>query len=244
MGDCCISASGWHAHGCYGELQPIWVHKREDIVFHWSFNPTLLTIITLPSKTLLCRFVFDYSSVTTKCTGKKLDLNEDLDGYHLLTSLHVLIPSIALVYSIFTYCSTFHCNGYWGSALVTHSFCQCCQQALGEFFHAFKNDDPWWVSVIHPVNGDDKTSLIYLLGFEHSVGMQFLCSTGLVKEWHSRNANSVVIVRAEWEKFFIEQNLFYLVDGINQTAVSGCHYFFINCGSKSKLQHRTNTMDE
>jgi hypothetical protein len=62
--------------------------------------------------------------------------------------------------------------------------------------------------------------------------MQFLCSAGLVKEGHSRNTNSFVIVSVEWEKFFVEQNLLYLVDGINQTAVSGCHYFFINFGGK------------
>jgi hypothetical protein len=49
-------------------------------------------------------------------------------------------------------------------------------------FPAFEKDDPWWVSIIHPVNVDDETSLIYLLGFEHSVGVQFLCSAGLLKE--------------------------------------------------------------
>jgi len=126
----------------------------------------------------------------------------------------------------------------WGSAPVTHSFCRHCWQALGDVFRAFENNNPWWVTIIHPVNGDDKKSLIYLLGFEHSVGMQFLCSAGLVKEGNSRNTNSFVIVSVEWEKFFIEQNLLYLVDGINRTAVSGCRYFFINFGSKSKLQHR------
>jgi hypothetical protein len=37
--------------------------------------------------------------------------------------------------------------------------------------------------------------------------MQFLGSAGLVKEGQSRNANSFVIVSAEWEKFFIKQNM-------------------------------------
>jgi hypothetical protein len=42
--------------------------------------------------------------------------------------------------------------------------------------------------------------------------------TGLLKVGHCRNPNSVVIVTAEWEKFIIEQKLFDLVKGINQTA--------------------------
>jgi hypothetical protein len=59
---------------------------------------------------------------------------------------------------------------------------------LVTFFCAFEKDDPWWVS-IHPVNGDHKTSLIYSLGFEHSVGVQFL----LLKEGHSRNPTLLLL---------------------------------------------------
>jgi hypothetical protein len=110
----------------------------------------------------------------------------------------------------------------WCSALVNHSFHQCFQQALGDFFHALEKDDPWWVSMIHPVNDDEETSLIYLLGFEHSVGLKYL---GLVKEGHSRIANTVGIVRAEWEKFFINQALFYSYRWDKPTAIFGYRYF-------------------
>ena len=59
-----------------------------------------------------------------------------------------------------------------------------------------------------------------------------------MKVGHSRNPNSVVVVKAEWDKFIIEQKLFDLVEGINQTAVSNKWHFFINFGSKARLQHR------
>jgi hypothetical protein len=68
--------------------------------------------------------------------------------------------------------------------------------------------------------------------------VEFLCSAGLMKVGHSRNPNSVVVVKAEWDKFIIEQKLFDLVEGINQTAVSNKWHFFINFGSKARLQHR------
>jgi hypothetical protein len=109
----------------------------------------------------------------------------------------------------------------WCSALVNHSFHQCFQQALGDFFHALEKDDPWWVSMIHPVNDDEETSLIYLLGFEHSVGLKYL---GLVKEGHSRIANTVGIVRAE--KFFINQALFYSYRWDKPTAILAIVIFY------------------
>jgi hypothetical protein len=95
------------------------------------------------------------------CTGKKFHLKEDIAGYHLITSLQVQI-----------------CFYLLNLHILLHL-------ALGDFFSAFEKDNPWWLSIIHPVNGDDETSLFYLLGFEHSVGLQFLCSTGLLKERHS-----------------------------------------------------------
>jgi hypothetical protein len=49
----------------------------------------------------------------------------------------------------------------WDSAPVSHSFRQRHRQALGKFFLAFQKDDPRWVSLLKPINHDDKTYLYY-----------------------------------------------------------------------------------
>jgi len=65
---------------------------------------------------------------------------------------------------------------------TTHSLHQLSRQLLGSFLHDLANLDPWWVSsIVSPVNGDHKTTLADLLGFEHEVALDFLCSTGLLK---------------------------------------------------------------
>jgi hypothetical protein len=38
------------------------------------------------------------------------------------------------------------------------------------------------------------------LGFDHHIGVQFLCSVGLSKVGNSRNLSATVVVKAEWDK--------------------------------------------
>ena len=64
---------------------------------------------------------------------------------------------------------------------TTHSLHQLSRQLLGSFLHDLANLDPWWVSIVSPVNGDHTTTLADLLGFEHEVALDFLCSAGLLK---------------------------------------------------------------
>jgi hypothetical protein len=59
-----------------------------------------------------------------------------------------------------------------------------------------------------------------------------------MKVGHSRNATATVVVKAEWEKFVIEENLCNLIEGVNQTSISGMKHFFINIGGKERLRHR------
>ncbi len=103
----------------------------------------------------------------------------------------------------------------WDSAPVSHSLRQRCRQALGSFFCAFQKDDPWWVSLLHPVKNNASTCLTYVLGLKHSVGIEFLCSAGLLKVGHSRNPNATVVVTSEWEKFIVEEQLTDLVESVN-----------------------------
>jgi len=41
----------------------------------------------------------------------------------------------------------------------------------------------------------------------------------LMKVGHSRNSKATMVVKAEWEKFIIEENLSSLMEGANQTFV-------------------------
>ena len=126
----------------------------------------------------------------------------------------------------------------WDSAPVSHSFRQHCRQALGNFFRAFLKDKPWWVSLSKPVNDDNKTCLYYLLGFDQSIGAEFMCSTGLIKVGHSRNPNATIIIKSEWDKFILEEKLHDVMEAVNQTSISGQRHFFINIGDKKMLNHR------
>jgi hypothetical protein len=95
----------------------------------------------------------------------------------------------------------------WDSAFTSPTLRHSCHQALGNFFRAFQKDDPWWFSLIHPVGSDKDTCLSYLLGLDHLVAVECFCCTGLMKVGHSRIARATVAVKAEWEKFVIEENL-------------------------------------
>lgn len=88
-------------------------------------------------------------------------------------------------------------------ASKSHSLRHRCRQLLGNFFRALQNEDPWWVSLHEPVNGEMQTCITHFLGFEHAVGVEFLCTTGLLKVGNSRNPHITVVVQSEWEKFVL-----------------------------------------
>ena len=88
----------------------------------------------------------------------------------------------------------------------------------------------------HPVNGECKTSLTNLIGFDHQVGLQFLCSAGLLKTGPKKNSYSVQI--EQWELFIVQERLTRMIETVNRTSISGSKYFFINIGNKEKLEHR------
>jgi hypothetical protein len=110
------------------------------------------------------------------------------------------------------------------------------RQILATFLRSLENLDPWWVSIVSPVNGDRSTTLTYLLGFEHEVGLQFLAGTGLLKHG-TQNAPSFSVVQDEWDKFILEENLSNIMETVNRTSVARKKYYFINYGKKAKLIH-------
>jgi hypothetical protein len=126
----------------------------------------------------------------------------------------------------------------WDSASTSPTLCHSCRQALSNFLRAFQKNDPWWFSLLHPVGSDKDTCLSHLLSLDHSVAVEFFCCTGLTKVGHSRNARATVALKAEWEKFVIEENLCNLIKGVNQTSISGMKHFFINISGKDRLRHR------
>lgn len=117
---------------------------------------------------------------------------------------------------------------------------QHCRQALGDFFRAFLKDDPRWISLTHPVKDDQSTCLTYLLGLEHSVGIDFLCSAGFLKRGHSKYPNAISVVKAEWDAFVVEEGLGDVLEPVNISLVSGKRYPFINLGSRKNLRHTPN----
>jgi hypothetical protein len=86
------------------------------------------------------------------------------------------------------------------SLVPSRSLYQLSRQLLGSFLHDLANLDPWWVSIVSPVNGDHKTTLADLLGFEHEVALDFPCSAGLLKVGQK---NSFSVLYEEWELFII-----------------------------------------
>ncbi len=117
---------------------------------------------------------------------------------------------------------------------------QHCRQALGDFFRAFLKDDPRWISLTHPVKDDQSTCLTYLLGLEHSVGIDFLCSAGFLKRGHSKYPNAISVVKAEWDAFVVEEGLGDVLEPVNISLVSGKRYPFINLGSRKNFRHTPN----
>ncbi len=97
--------------------------------------------------------------------------------------------------------------------------------------------DPWWVSVVSPVNGDRTTTLTYLLGFEHEVGLEFLVGTELLKH-ETQNTPSFSVMQAEWDKFRFEENLDNMMEAVNRTSLSRNKYYFINYSKKEMVNHR------
>ncbi len=78
------------------------------------------------------------------------------------------------------------------------------RQLLGSFFQDLANVDPWWVSIVSAVDGDQNTTLTHLLGFEHQVGLEFLCSAGLLKSGPKNNTFSVLY--KEWDLFIVQES--------------------------------------
>jgi len=94
--------------------------------------------------------------------------------------------------------------------------------------------DPWWFSVLAPVNEDYSTTLTALLGFEHTAGLNFLVSTGLI----GSSGGDYCVVQKEWEKFIIEENLHDFMWPLNRSSVLRSKYYFLHYGRKEKLHHR------
>jgi hypothetical protein len=110
-----------------------------------------------------------------------------------------------------------------------------CRKHLGDFFHLLLAAKPRWVSMLHPVNGDPKSCLTHLLGFEHIAGLQFLVLTGLISR--SPKSDTFSVVPNEWEKFVIEQNLQSSMEITPTITTVGRRHYFIHYGQKGKLNH-------
>ena len=120
------------------------------------------------------------------------------------------------------------------SELTPLSYCHQTRHILAAFFRSLENVDPWWVSILHPINGDQSTTLTSLLGYEHKLGLEFLVGTGLVRRGHQENP-SYAVVKKEWEMFIVEHDLQEIMEGINQTSVDHNKIQFINYGRRATL---------
>ena len=116
-------------------------------------------------------------------------------------------------------------------------FRQQNRQILGSFLRSLEHLDPWWISILSPVNGDSSTTLTSLLGFEHEVGLQFLAGTGLIKSSRGEHP-SYSVVQVEWERFIVEEKLQDIMESVNRTSVGRSKFYFINYGKKDRLYHR------
>ena len=113
-------------------------------------------------------------------TGKKIDCNGDL---HLIQADTSLCPSPPRNRSEVLYPHTpLNLPQKWIPAIPSLTPIVAAANFWQFFlFRALESTEPRWVSIIHPVKDIKTTSLSHLLGFEHQVGLEFLCSTGLVK---------------------------------------------------------------
>jgi hypothetical protein len=73
------------------------------------------------------------------------------------------------------------------------------RQLLGDFFCSLNCESPWWVSMVERIQNYNTTCLTHYLDFKHSIGVQFICSTGLLKVRNSRNSSSTVVIKVEWD---------------------------------------------
>jgi len=112
------------------------------------------------------------------------------------------------------------------------------RQLLGIFFRSLENLKPWWVSIVSPINGDEATMLTHLLGFEHHVGLQFLCSAGLLKNGPRKDSYSVL--SEQWDLFIVHEKLQDVMENVNKSSPQSQKTFFINYGNKQKLFHTPN----
>jgi hypothetical protein len=108
---------------------------------------------------------------------------------------------------------------------------------LAAFFRSLENVNPWWISIVRPVKGDQSTTLSSLLGYEHEVGLEFLVGTGLLRRGNQSNA-SYAMVKKEWDMFIVENDLQDIMEGVNQTSVDHLKTLFGNYVNKGKLRHR------
>jgi hypothetical protein len=116
---------------------------------------------------------------------------------------------------------------------ISYSYHQQNRQILASFFRSLAHLDPWWVSIVSPVNGDQSTTLTSVLGFGHQIGLDFLAGTGLLK----RGNPSYCVVQAEWEKFILEHNLQEFINNGNKTKLS--HSPIDQCDAKWPIKARS-----
>jgi hypothetical protein len=89
-------------------------------------------------------------------------------------------------------------------------------QLPGSFFHSLKRSIPWFISIGNPVNGVENACLMQLLGFNHEVGVDFLCSIGLLRHGHSQSTSSITVVNSSWDKFIEEEQLGDIMETITK----------------------------
>jgi hypothetical protein len=120
----------------------------------------------------------------------------------------------------------------WDPPTITYSFQQQCHQLLGSLFHSLKSSIPWFISTGNPVNGVENTCLTHLLGFNHEVGVDFLCSIRFLRHGHSRSPRATTVVNSAWDKLIEVEQLGDIMETITKSTVSCTKYYFINYGKK------------
>jgi hypothetical protein len=96
---------------------------------------------------------------------------------------------------------------------------QLSEQWLGSFLNDLMKLDLWWVSI---ANGDQKTLLADLLGFEHQVALDFFCSACLLK---SDEINCFQVLYEECELLIVQERLQVIMEMVNHSRISRSIYF-------------------
>lgn len=102
---------------------------------------------------------------------------------------------------------------------------------LGYFLHDLANLGPWWVYIISAVDGGHKTTLTDLLSLGHQVGLEFLCSGGVLKRGPKSNTYSVLYEGLEL--FMVQEKLQDIMETVNRMSI-----FRINYGKNENLWPR------